>query len=366
MADWMGQLRADPLPWLLNENGSTERSAAAVRHLALRRLLDRPAGDPEVVAARADAMRADPIAAILAAQDAEGWWGKPGSGYNPKYSSTVWSLIFLDQMGADGADERVRRGCEYLLAHTQTGSGGFGAMARKDMVPPPSAVAHCVNGNLLRALLGFGLAGDPRIGRAVAFTAASVTGQGDIHFYKSSIPGPGFPCGSNDGLPCAWGAVKVLLALVRVPVAERSPEVQRAADAGVEFLLGRDPAAADYPMGYGNTKPNGSWFRLGFPNGYICDVLQVLEALCEAGAAGDPRLANAVEWLLAQQDADGRWSNRYAYEGKLAAPIDEPNRPSRWVTLRACTVLKAVAEAGAGRPATTSVAGTRPMADPLR
>ena len=97
-------------------------------------------------------------------------------------------------------------------------------------------------------------------------------------------------------------------------------------------------------MGYGNSKPNGSWFRLGFPSGYVTDVLQVLEALCEAGAAADPRLDHAVDWLLAQQDAQGRWANRYAYAGKMVVDIDEPGQPSKWVTLRACRVLRAVAE----------------------
>lgn len=46
-------------------------------------------------------MRTDPIAAILAAQDSAGWWAKPGSGYVPKYTSTVWRVVFLDQLGAD-------------------------------------------------------------------------------------------------------------------------------------------------------------------------------------------------------------------------------------------------------------------------
>jgi hypothetical protein len=99
---------------------------------------------------------------------------------------------------------------------------------------------------------------------------------------------------------------------------------------------------ADYPMGYGNTKPNGSWFRLGFPSGYVTDVLQVLEALAEAGAGRDPRLAHAVGWLLAQQDDEGCWANRYAYAGKMVVDIDVPGAPSRWVTLRACRVLRAV------------------------
>jgi hypothetical protein len=116
---------------------------------------------------------------------------------------------------------------------------------------------------------------------------------------------------------------------------------------GITFLLSRDPARADYPAGYGNGKPNGSWFKLGFPSGYVTDVLQVMEALCEAGAAADPRLEPAVEWLLRQQAAPGRWLNRYPYTGKMVVDIDRANEPSRWVTLRACRVLKAVDEARA-------------------
>lgn len=339
MESWTDNLNGDPLPWLLDE------SAPAVRHLALRRLMDRPPDDAAVQQARAVSMRTDPIATFLAAQDPEGWWAKPGPGYGPKYTSTVWSVIFLDQIGADGTDPQIRKACEYLIRHAQTSSGGFGASAVRDRIPPPSSVAHCLNGNLTRALIGFGWLDDARLRKAVEFQAAAVTGEGRIRFYASSMPGPGFRCGANDGEPCAWGAVKVVLALARIPVVERSPAVQRALDAGVEFLLSRDPAVADYPTGYGGTRPNGSWFKLGFPSGYVTDVLQVLEALCEAGAAGDPRLDRAIEWLLSQQDAAGRWTNRYAYKGKMVVDIDEPGLPSRWVTLRACSVLKTVWQA---------------------
>jgi len=330
------ELPGDPVSWLLDE------AAPAVRHLALRDLLGRAVEDTDVVAARAAAMRTDPIAAILAAQDPAGWWVAPGSGYLPKYTATLWQVSFLDQLGADGADPRVRAACDYVLGHAQTSGGGFGAVSRGEAVPPPSTAIHCLNGNLLRALIGFGWLDDARVCRAIDWQAAAITGEGDVRFYRSSIPGPGFRCGANDGEPCAWGATKAVLALARIPADRRAPHVQRALDAGVEFLLSRDPAQADYPMGYGNTKPNGSWFRLGFPSGYVADVLQVLEALCEAGAAGDPRLGPAVAWLIAQQVAPGRWANRYPYAGKMVVDIDAPREPSRWVTLRACRVLKAV------------------------
>lgn len=347
MAGWLDALNDDPRPWLLDEG------APAVRQLALRRLLDRPADDPEVVAAGSAAMRSDPIAAILAAQDPAGWWVRPGSSYLPKYSSTVWNLVFLDQLGADGSDPRIRAACAYLLDHAQAENGGFGVGSAGGRRPPPSSAIHCLNGNLLRALIGFGWLDDERIGRSIDWQAAAITGEGDIRFYKSSLPGPGFRCGANEGLPCAWGATKAVLALARIPPERRAAHVRDALDAGIAFLLSRDPAVADYPMGWGNTKPNGSWFRLGFPSGYVTDVLQVLEALVEAGAAGDPRLGRAIGWLLGQQDAQGRWANRYAYAGKMIVDIDQPGAPSRWVTLRACRVLKAVAEARASRPTAT-------------
>ncbi len=332
----MDRLKSDPLPWLLEEE------TPAVRHLALRQLLDRRGDDAEVVAARAAAMRADPIASILAAQNAEGWWAKPGHGYGPKYTGTVWQVIFLDQLGADGSDARIRKACEYVLEHSQSIGGGFGAMASGLSRPAPSGVVHCLNGNLLRALIGFGLLDDPRVQRSLDWQAASITGEGEIAYYRSTTAGPGFRCGMNYGDPCAWGATKAVLALARIPAERRTPAVARALEAGAAFLLSRDPSVADYPMGP-NTAPASAWFKLGFPSGYVADLLQTLEALCDAGRADDRRLDRAIDWVVARQDEDGRWPNKYSYAGKMAIDIDRPNQPSKWVTLRACRVLKAVA-----------------------
>lgn len=335
---WIDRLQGDPLPWLLDP------ADPAVRAATLERLLDRPVDDPDVVAARAAAMTRDPIAGILAAQSDQGWWVKPGPGYSPKYTGTVWSLIFLDQLGADPADPRIQRACEYVLRWCPTRSGGLGCSgAQKEAAPPPSAVIHCLNGNLLRALVGFGHLTDPPVAAALSWAARATTGAADVRFYASATCGPGFACAANEGQPCAWGAVKELRALARVPVPARTDEVEQAIDTGVRFLLSRDPAVADYPMGWGNTRPNGSWFRLGFPSGYVTDVLQVLEVLAEFGHSRDPRLARALAWLVTQQGPDGRWRNRYAYNGKTAVDIERQGQPSKWVTLRACTVLRAAA-----------------------
>lgn len=333
---WLDRLPVDPVPWLL------EPEAPAVRAATLQRLLDRPGDDADVVEARAAAMSCDPIAATLAAQSDAGWWVKPGPGYAPKYMGTVWSLVFLDQLGADPADARVQRACDYVLRMCPTSSGGLGCSgSHKEAAPPPSAVLHCLNGNLLRALIGFGHLDDARVQAGLSWAARAVLGSADVRYYASGTSGPAFACGANEGRPCAWGAVKEMLALARVPVEQRSPEVAEAVEVGVRFLLSTDPARANYPMGWGNTSPSRSWFKLGFPSGYVADVLQVLEALAELGHARDERLAGAYGWLLGQQGADGRWANRYAYNRKTWVDFEKQGAPSKWVTLRACTVLRA-------------------------
>ena len=55
---WLTHLRDNPLPWLLSLD------TPPVRHLALRWLLDTPADEAEVVAARRAAMSAEPIISI--------------------------------------------------------------------------------------------------------------------------------------------------------------------------------------------------------------------------------------------------------------------------------------------------------------
>ncbi|MGF1597664.1 MAG: nitrogen fixation protein NifH [Acidimicrobiales bacterium] len=332
---WSAVLASSPVPWLL------EPEDPAVRARTLELLLGRRADDDDVVAARTTAMTIDPIAGMLAAQDEAGWWVKPGPGYGPKYSGTVWNLMFLAQLGADASDARIQRACEYVMAHTATSSGGFGASgAAGERPPPPSAAIHCLNGNLVHALIRFGHLYHPVVRAATDWAARTILGEDHDRWYASGTSGPGFRCAANEAEPCAWGAVKELRGLAAVPAPLRTDRERRAIDAGIAFLLSCDPAVADYPMGYGNTSPSSSWFKAGFPSGYVADVVQNLEVLAALGVAADPRLDRAYAWLVGLADDTGRWRNRYAYAGKTTVPIDRQGQPSKWVTLRACAVLR--------------------------
>ena len=84
-----------------------------------------------------------------------------------------------------------------------------------------------------------------------------------------------------------------------------------------------------------------NWFKLGFPSGYVADMLQNLEVLVDLGHARNQQLSHAIDAVLAKQDSLGRWQNDYAYERKTWVPVERNRAASKWVTLRACRVLRA-------------------------
>jgi hypothetical protein len=315
------------LDWLL------ERDNPSVRYFTLRHLLDRMEDDAEVQGAHQAIVGSDPVQKILAAQDAEGFWAKPGRGYSPKYQATAWQILFLAELGVGGGNEQVHRGCEYLIAHAQATHGGFSALANA----VPSGAIHCLNGNLIWALTTLGYIDDPRVQRAIDWLAGSITGE-EFDWWNAVVPGPGFKCGANLKLPCAWGAVKSLRALGNLPGAVQSPKVKKAALAAADFLFSHELAKADYPH---DERISGEWFKFGFPLSYTSDVLEASLALCEAGYGADPRLGNTVEFILSKRQADGCWLMKHSLNGKMWADIEVKGKPSKWITLRALRVLKA-------------------------
>ena len=322
-------LNSDPLDWLLEE----DEENPGVRYFALTDLLDRPAGDPQVVDARRAVMTTGPVPAILDAQYPEGFWVKPGGGYSPKYRSTVWQIIFLGELGADPADERVQRGCDYLLSHSIAANGAFSCYQK----PVPSGVVPCLNGNLLFALQRLGYGDDARVRTALDWQARAITGQGGFEYLKSGTAGPSFACSANEGQPCAWGGNKAMRALLAVPSDQRTPAIERAIEAGAAFLLSRDPAVANYPY---TKRVSSTWFKFGFPLSYWSDVLETTGVLVQAGYGQDARLANGFELVLSKQDDHGRWKLENSLNGKMWVDIEEKRQPSKWVTLRVLRVLK--------------------------
>jgi hypothetical protein len=327
--DWKKALKADPTDWLLEP----DETQPAIRYYTLRDIFGRDENDKEVKAARAAIMASGPVPVIL-----EEYWDKPGFSFKPKYRRTEYTLINMAQLGADGTDSRIRAGCEMLLSRYIDSNGGL------SFTGTPSDFNNCTAGIMGAALIDFGWLDDRRLQRAMEWLAQTITGEGvadasnrntNRRYFKSGNSAPGFVCLKNENLPCAWGAIKAMLALSKVPPAQRTRNIQEAIKLGVDFLLSRDPAVADYPFGRGN-KPSSRWFTFFYPLGTSADILQNLEVLAALGQAQNPRLANALALVISKQDQQGRWLLEHTY-----VDIQEKKgQPSKWVTLRALRVLK--------------------------
>lgn len=330
-------IKEDVKDWLM------EKDTSEVRYLAMRDLLDYPSDNQDYIETREAAHTQGPIAHILNKMDPEGYWVKAGPGYGPKYKSTVWSLILLAQLGADvHMDDRIRTACTYLLDQALAPGGQFAYNGA------PSGTIDCLQGNLCWALMELGC-NDSRLDVAFEWMARSVTGEGiapaadkktPIRYYAYKC-GPFFACGANNKLPCAWGAAKVMKAFGKYPHTSRTPLINTAIEAGVEFLLGTDPSKADYPNGL-NDHPSRNWWKFGFPVFYVTDLLQIVEALVALGYGNDGRLKNAIKIIQDKQDEHGRWPLEYDYAGKTWRSYGKINEPNKWVTLRAIRVLQEI------------------------
>jgi hypothetical protein len=352
--NWKKVLKVDPTDWLLEH----DESQPAVHYYTLRDILDRDENDKEVKAARAAIMVSGPVPVILAAQHPEGYWGKL-----PSCTGTMPALIFLAQLGADGTDPRIRAGCELLLSRYIASGGSLRGLS---LINAPTGFNYCAAGMMGAALIDLGWLEDRRLQKAMEWLAQAITGEGAAD--ASNRESPPFACsGRNANLPCAWGAIKAMITLSKVPPARRTRNMREAIKRGVDFLLSRDPAVADYPFGRGN-RPSSTWFKFCYPLRSEADVLQNLEVLAALGQAGNPGLANALGLVISKQNQQGRWLLERSYKelpdtqekkvfywyhnslrlyisGKELAEIQEKKgQPSKWVTLRAMRVLKRAAE----------------------
>ena len=323
------------LIWLLDAQDP------GARYLALRDLINLPEEAADLIFAKQTAHQEGPIATILEKMNPEGYWVKPGPGYLPKYRSTVWSLIMLAQLGATiNQDARIERACHYILDHALTEYGQFSTSGT------PGSTVDCLQGNLCASMLDLGFE-DARLAGAYEWMARSVTGEGlaprgdtstPVRYYAGKC-GPGFACGANDKQPCAWGAVKVMLAFSKLPKALRTPLIEDAILQGIDFLLAIDPATAAYPT-WDNRKPSGNWWKFGFPVFYVTDILQIAEVLVRLGFGSDPRLSSTLAFIREKADAEGRWPLEYSYTGKTWVDFGQKKQPNKWVTLRAAWVLQ--------------------------
>ncbi len=255
-------------------------------------------------------------AQLLALQDDDGQWD--GGAYNPKWTSTTYTLLQLRDLGVDPAAGRMTKAVELVGDHVKMGKAEWPFFSYRGET--------CITGMVLSLAAYFGKAGDDQVVEWLldeqlddgGWNCATVRGSRRSSFNTTILALEGLlEYESSRG-----GAVD---------------EVTAARMRGHEYLLDRGMFRS---ASTGEVVSQG-WTRFSFPPRWHYDVLRGLDYLRSAQALSDHRLDEAIAMVESKRSKDGRWPLQNHHKGKEHFAMEPgPGKPSRWNTLRALRVLE--------------------------
>ncbi|MFZ1412284.1 MAG: squalene cyclase [Micropruina sp.] len=309
------------IPWLLD-------SDPAIRWQVMRDLLDAPEDQWRAERARVETHGWG--ARLLASEDEDGQWA--GGSFVPRefdyreweqvgqpWTATTYALSQLREFGLDPASASAWRAVTLVGANSRWDEGGQPFWEGE--------VEECINGRTVADGAYFGVDVSPIVARLVG----------------ERQPDGGWNCERANGSTRSsfHSTINVLEGLLAFERATGgTAESQDARRSGEEFLLRRHLFRR-----LSTGEPADERFlQLAHPNRWRYDVLRALDYFRASGlltgAAPDPRLGPALEFVLSRRLDDGRWPLDWRPSGRVWFDTDEgPGRPSRWVTLRALRVL---------------------------
>lgn len=319
------------IDWLLEEENPS------VRYFTLTRLLGRTAGDPDVIKTRNDIMRTGIVPKILERQHPDGFWSVEKRFYLDKYGGTVWQLIILAELGADPADVRIRKACEFVLANAQDRESYGFAINRsgKEGGGRHGEVVPCLTGNMVFSLIRLGFLDDERVQKGIEWICRYQRSDDGVDGVRAGWPYDRYEiCFGRH--TCHMGVVKALKALAAVPEDRRSGPIAAKIGELAEFLLIHHIYKKSHDLDR-ISKPG--WLKPGFPLMYQTDILEILGILTDLGYR-DPRMDEAVDIIRAKRNSEKRWVLENTFNGKWLEDIETRGRNSKWITLRAAGVLR--------------------------
>lgn len=356
-------LGQDTLNWLL------EPAEPSVRLFALTDLLERGASDRQVVRARRSIGRRGWASKLLSLQMEGTWWDNPSHCYIPKYSSCVWNLIVLADLGTTRGDNRVRNACEHFFKLHNVDSGGFSLRPKESQRFGPHV---CLTGNMVRTLAALGYSQDSRVRRAVDWLLTQQLTDGGWNCYtKSGARVSSF----KSTITSLWGLAQILREATNH---EWDVSRKRACELLLSHHVFRSRASGS-PIMLDFTK-------LHYPIHYHYDILHALRVLTSFDDPHDPRVDDAVDLLIKKRrggvwnlegayrgwthpySANGDWVERpeeyevieQGWEGGRTLQLEEAGESSKWVTLQCLIVLKRLGLLQLDRPSVSCESDSRP------
>jgi hypothetical protein len=263
-------------------------------------------------------------ARLLSLQDADGRWA--GSIYNPKWTSTTYTMVLLRSLGLALGHPQAMRACQVLLDAGFWHDGGINFWS-----PRRQRSETCVSGMLLAVFCWFGM-DDPRVDKLAEHVASQQMADGGWNCRAM----PGYGGATHGSFHTTISALEGLLEYERF---RKSSAVRQAQARGREFLL----AHRLFRSHRTGTIVQHAMTRFSFPPRWHYDVLRALDYFreCGSGPGGhpDPRLEEAILLVVVRRRDDGRWLLQNRYPGRTFFELEDLGEPSRWNTLRALRVL---------------------------
>ena len=332
------------LGWLLEEDEPSVRASTLVEVLGEDEREDSVEKTKEHIGARGWA------AGIFHRQKEHTYWDNPDSCYLPKWSSCIWQLMVLADLGVSGDDPRTRNSVDHFLNLHNVETGGISLRPRGSEKFEPHV---CATGNMVRALTRFGYYSDDRVVKALDWLVSQQLADGGWNCFAI--------WGGRHGSFKA--TIEPLWALAEILPRNSREAWRESAKKGSEFLLQHRIFKSDRD----DSVVLLEFMSSHYPIHYKYDFLHALRVLTSLGTMEDTRLNDAVNLLLEKRLPDGRWPLDAVYRGwRTPRPqhgagayrpeedevitygwgsgrtfqLEEAGKPSKWITLQALLALK--------------------------
>jgi hypothetical protein len=308
---------AEVIKWLL------EDEIPSVRYRALTGLLDHPADDPAVQAAKAAIPTSPDVVRIFKRMHPDGYWLQKSASYGGyvgdgtlygSFASTHFVLAYLAELGMDRSHPDIARASDRYLDLQQPDGDFLGHYS-------------CLFGYNIRTFILLGYRDDPRLQKTIDLMLRTVRVDGgylcDMHEGKYK---------TRETRSCIRGCVKALMAFAEMPEYWDHPRSL----ALVDYFRVREGIFKSRDL----TKPiNKDVNTTRFPIAWRASITDILYALSRMGYGREVWLARAWDALEQKKDPHGRYILDWA-------PAQAPLKPgprseaNKWVTLYALLARK--------------------------